>query len=319
MKPQLITKPNYKPKTRIKTPVKYSEESPEFLISAHLRDLNGNPMEATPENFKIMNADLNRMYDSGLLNVDEILNQPGVKSFIRPENEIYFKDIAHRLSQDGLAPHQIQALLAAGLQESGMNPTSKSSVSSAAGLFQFLKSRQTWENESDPYRLYALQYKAFIDALKSTDTENSWHHGGNGSGYNNAIDARNAFWNVKTNEEALRAFTYGFLRPFGDSSNAVTKNTKYSNYQDRLKSVSTPYVYKQRDYSTYEESPQAYLDRQTNDYKSIQNVPLYNSNPEDKLYLGKDYELSNPSIVLPKLHQNGGKINYTKLLLPTWK
>ncbi len=143
MKPQLITKPNYKPKTRIKTPVKYSEESPEFLISAHLRDLNGNPMEATPENFKIMNADLNRMYDSGLLNVDEILNQPGVKSFIRPENEIYFKDIAHRLSQDGLAPHQIQALLAAGLQESGMNPTSKSSVSSAAGLFQFLKSRQT--------------------------------------------------------------------------------------------------------------------------------------------------------------------------------
>ena len=56
-----------------------------------------------------------------------------------------------------------------------------------------------------------LQY--INDTLNNTEDQMSWHHGGEGSGYNKAIEAHDRFYNAKNLYDAVHSFTYGYNRP----------------------------------------------------------------------------------------------------------
>lgn len=78
----------------------------------------------------------------------------------------------------------------------------------AFGLFGFRGARaenlpNTAEGQAD--KIYDETFGVF--------NPNNWNHGGKGSGYKSAKDAQQAFINASTPEEAMRALTYGYVRP----------------------------------------------------------------------------------------------------------
>ena len=60
------------------------------------------------------------------------------------------------------------------------------------------------------------QAEYLVNTLYDTENGNvsfNWHHGGNGSGYQNAKEAQEAFIKAQTAKDAAHALNYGYIRP----------------------------------------------------------------------------------------------------------
>ena len=120
----------------------------------------------------------------------------------------YFKDNMK------LNDYQIASLLANGIAESGFDPKAHNPKTSAKGLYQWLDGRYKYSSDKmSNTELLNEQLQYINDTLNNTEDQMSWHHGGDGSGYNKAIEAHDRFYNAKNLYDAVHSFTYGYNRP----------------------------------------------------------------------------------------------------------
>ena len=120
----------------------------------------------------------------------------------------YFKDNMK------LNDYQIASLLANGIAESGFDPKAHNPKTSAKGLYQWLDGRYKYSSDKmSNTELLNEQLQYINDTLNNTEDQMSWHHGGDGSGYNKAVEAHDRFYNAKNLYDAVHSFTYGYNRP----------------------------------------------------------------------------------------------------------
>ena len=60
-----------------------------------------------------------------------------------------------------------------------------------------------------------LQLMYYYNSVMNGNTTSDWNHGGKGSGYNTASDARQAFRNATSVDDAIKALVLGYVRPTG--------------------------------------------------------------------------------------------------------
>lgn len=133
------------------------------------------------------------------------------------------KYISDKLDKSDLNDLQKQAVLASIIEESGGDPFAKKG--SHQGILQWETNRYVYNPENSVYEELDNQIKYLLNSINAIHDQKSWNHGGDGSGYMQAVDAYNTFKNGETLEDILHAFTLGYVRP---------AEAKYS-YKNRLK------------------------------------------------------------------------------------
>ena len=107
--------------------------------------------------------------------------------------------------------YQRQALLYTILQESGAD----SLAAHGNGYYGLVGwSADRYNAIKDKSLLGQAEY--LYNTLYNGDGSVDWNHGGTGSGYNSWKDARKAFVDAQDFDTALRALTYGYVRPAAD-------------------------------------------------------------------------------------------------------
>ena len=120
--------------------------------------------------------------------------------------------------------YQIAALLANAIEESGVEPYALDKTGVYYGISQWDKSRYSANRKSKKDKDYSIEIEAkdlndqlmyYYNSVMNGNTTSDWNHGGKGSGYNTAADARQAFRNATSVDDAVRALVLGYVRPTG--------------------------------------------------------------------------------------------------------
>lgn len=113
-------------------------------------------------------------------------------------------------TEQGLTENQKKALLYNILIESGGAKTLGAHGNGYYGLVGWDSNR--YGKIKDKSLIGQAAY--LVESLKNDNGKYSWNHGGDGSGYNSWIDARNAFWNPDADYNSVNnALIYGYIRP----------------------------------------------------------------------------------------------------------
>lgn len=147
----------------------------------------------------------------------------------RPYNKDYISYIEKSLLSYGFTNKQVSVIIGNIIEESGGDPFAKSKNGNYQGLLQWASNRYIIpSNSTDPYKEIDNQLEYLFNSIQNLNDKVSWTHGGSGSGYNKAIDAKNEFFNDSNSIDKIhRAFSYGYVRPAG----------KENSYKNRLKVV----------------------------------------------------------------------------------
>lgn len=117
-------------------------------------------------------------------------------------------------------------ILAAAIEESGVNPRAKGS-SGEFGIFQMKNDRYVHhpnEKNLTDVELIDWQAKQALEQMKREPQDGNWTDGGSGTGIAHAIDAYNAFYNPNaTLEETNNYLNLGFIRPHGKKESATNR------------------------------------------------------------------------------------------------
>lgn len=108
-----------------------------------------------------------------------------------------------------LNPFQRAALIGSAIQESGGDVYAKTPL--YVGLLQYVPNRYTIKHNNNSQK----ELKSQLDYINSTVNGSSkdWTRGVRSSGYSSGKDAYNSFKNATSIEDAVRALTYGYIRP----------------------------------------------------------------------------------------------------------
>ena len=147
----------------------------------------------------------------------------------RPYNDDYIFYIERSLKLRGFNDKQVSVILGNIIEESGGDPFAKSEHSTYQGLLQWGKDRyRINKNVKDPYEEIDNQLDYLTKSIQSSTDKVSWTHGGEGSGYNKGIHAKNLFFDDSADVDKIHhAFSFGYVRPKG----------KKHSYNNRLKVV----------------------------------------------------------------------------------
>lgn len=141
----------------------------------------------------------------------------------RAYNEDYINYIEKGLKSREFNDKQIQVILGTILEESGGDPYAVG-PGGFAGLIQWAPNRYIIKDKKDAYKELDNQLDYLKESLDSKDTKLSWNHGGKGSGFNTALDARKGWLDENSSIEDLnRAFNYGYVRPYGNKNDFDNK------------------------------------------------------------------------------------------------
>lgn len=119
------------------------------------------------------------------------------------------QDLDNYLVYRGVGLPQRQAILFSVQQEGS---TAKKHGNGAYGLVGWRGDRKKEVQGKNAKQ----QAEYLVNTLYDTGNDNvsfNWHHGGRGSGYQNAKEAQDAFINAKTAKDAAHALNYGYIRP----------------------------------------------------------------------------------------------------------
>lgn len=120
--------------------------------------------------------------------------------------------------------YQIAAFLANAIEESGVEPYALDKTGVYYGISQWDKSRYSANRKSKKDKDYSIETEAkdlndqlmyYYNSVMNGNTISDWNHGGKGSGYKTAADARQAFRNAASVDDAVRALVLGYVRPTG--------------------------------------------------------------------------------------------------------
>ena len=162
-------------------------------------------------------------FAEAMLSMERVGDGSGRKVDTRNMEKIYYGLISR-----GVNGNQLKALMGAIAEESGGDPYIESSGKNYRGLSQWSKERLTDEEFKKIKEMSvddAIDYELdkLIDGLNATSGNDSFTHGGKGSGYDTGAQAMNAFWNQDgTLESVVHALNNGYIRP-GDRE-GTTKN-----------------------------------------------------------------------------------------------
>lgn len=160
---------------------------------------NINNVDLTPVNLSKFNA---------------IVNQDG--TLLKVDNQL-LSDLDNYLIQKNIGLPQRQAILYNVVQEGSTTGSHDN------GAYGYLG----WRGDRIPGRgINQMQY--LYDTIFGDFNANHWNHGGTGSGYKTGKEAQQVFINATDLSSALRALTYGYVRP--DASTRKFRSTNGAKY-----------------------------------------------------------------------------------------
>lgn len=142
----------------------------------------------------------------------------------RPYNAANVKTAYDYFKAQGANDYQISALLANAIEESGIEPYALDKTDTYYGISQWDKGRYPATRKSKKDRSYSAeaelqdlnsQLAYYYNSVMNGNTRVDWNHGGTGSGYQTAADARQAFKNAASVDDATKALVLGYVRPTG--------------------------------------------------------------------------------------------------------
>lgn len=142
----------------------------------------------------------------------------------RPYNKVNAKTAYEYFKAQGANDYQIAALLANAIEESGIEPYALDKTDTYYGLSQWDKGRYSADRKSKKDKDYSAEVELqdlndqlayYYNSVMNGNTRVDWNHGGKGSGYNTAADARQAFKDAASVDDAVKALVLGYVRPTG--------------------------------------------------------------------------------------------------------
>lgn len=174
----------------------------------------------------------NPMYDiTGATKYADYTEKPAIIDFSKlptTNHRRYNKDYTQRaynyFKSRGANDYQIAGMLANLVEESGVEPYALDSSGVYYGLSQWDNTRYSAARKSKKDKNYSSeneikdldsQLEYYYNTLFDGNTKSDWHHGGEGSGYQTAVEARQAFRDAQTVDDATKAVVLGYTRPKG--------------------------------------------------------------------------------------------------------
>lgn len=142
----------------------------------------------------------------------------------RPYNQYNVETAYDYFKGKELNDYQIAAFLANAIEESGIEPYALDKTGVYYGISQWDKSRYSAIRKSKKDKDYSSEAESkdlnnqlmyYYNSVINGNTTSDWNHGGKGSGYNTAADARQAFRNAASVDDAVKALVLGYVRPTG--------------------------------------------------------------------------------------------------------
>lgn len=142
----------------------------------------------------------------------------------RPYNSANVKTAYDYFKAQGANDYQIAALLANAIEESGVEPYALDKTNTYYGISQWDNSRYSVGRKSKKDKNYSAEVELkdlndqlmyYYNSVMNGNTKVDWNHGGKGSGYNTAADARQSFRDAASVDDAVRALVLGYVRPTG--------------------------------------------------------------------------------------------------------
>lgn len=142
----------------------------------------------------------------------------------RPYNQYNVETAYDYFKSKGLNNYQIAAFLANAIEESGIEPYALDKTGVYYGISQWDNSRYSVIRKSKKDKDYSIEDESkylnnqlayYYNSVMNGNTTSDWNHGGKGSGYNTAADARQAFRNATSVDDAIKALVLGYVRPTG--------------------------------------------------------------------------------------------------------
>lgn len=142
----------------------------------------------------------------------------------RPYNQYNVETAYDYFKGKGLNDYQIAAFLANAIEESGVEPYALDKTGVYYGISQWDNSRYSVIRKSKKDKDYSIEDESkylnnqlayYYNSVINGNTTSDWNHGGKGSGYNTAADARQAFRNATSVDDAIKALVLGYVRPTG--------------------------------------------------------------------------------------------------------
>lgn len=142
----------------------------------------------------------------------------------RPYNQHNVETAYDYFKSKGLNDYQIAAFLANAIEESGIEPYALDKTGVYYGISQWDNSRYSVIRKSKKDKDYSIEDESkylnnqlayYYNSVMNGNTTSDWNHGGKGSGYNTAADARQAFRNATSVDDAIKALVLGYVRPTG--------------------------------------------------------------------------------------------------------
>ena len=212
-------------------------EDDKFVDSEYTKSYNS----GRNSDYGILPLQGNPLYDiSGETKYLDYTNEPDidfsnlVTTKARPYNEDNLRTAYDYFKAQGANDYQIAALLANLVEESGVEPYALDDTGEYYGISQWAKKRYTENRKSKKDKDYSTeaelsdlnkQLAYYYNSVMNGDTAVDWNHGGEGSGYKRAVDARQAFRDAASVDDAIKALVLGYVRPTG----------KINSYKNRAK------------------------------------------------------------------------------------
>lgn len=142
----------------------------------------------------------------------------------RPYNQYNVETAYEYFKSKELNDYQIAAFLANAIEESGIEPYALDKTGVYYGISQWDNSRYSVIRKSKKDKDYSIEDESkylnnqlayYYNSVMNGNTTSDWNHGGKGSGYNTAADARQAFRNATSVDDAIKALVLGYVRPTG--------------------------------------------------------------------------------------------------------
>lgn len=147
-------------------------------------------------------------------------------------------DIAYINSKlSSIEPLQRAAILANIIEESGGDPLAfyDDGKDQYYGLLQWSPGRYTTKSKNRQQEMDA-QIQYILDTIDNTTDRMSWHHGGDGSGYQTAQAAHDAFRSTDIPADSVNwAYTLGYVRPTGKAQSARNRSKVANQVYQRIK------------------------------------------------------------------------------------
>ena len=157
-------------------------------------------------------------------------------------NRHYFpEDIAY--INERLKPLSIEdraMLLGSIIEESGGDPYAKQKGSKYQGLIQWDPARYTPKSKNRQKEI-DNQVQQILNTIDNVKDQESWHHGGNNSGYDTAKDAHDVYRDTKKSlAERYRALSLGYVRPKGGEKSYKNRLNVVKQVYQRLGGIAPP-------------------------------------------------------------------------------